>query len=93
MDETSAETSVSDEAVTAISASGLELRNLIYTVRGMQVMLDSDLATLYGVETKVLNQAVSRNAARFPERFCFRLTRDETKNLWSQCVKSCADLH
>ena len=56
-------------------------------------MLDSDLATLYGVETKVLNQAVSRNAARFPERFCFRLTRDESNILRSQFVTSCADLH
>ncbi|MEI3376385.1 MAG: ORF6N domain-containing protein [Coriobacteriales bacterium] len=84
MDETSAETSVSDEAVTAISASGLELRNLIYTVRGMQVMLDSDLAALYGVETKVLNRAAKRNERRFPEDFRFKIKKDELDNLRCQ---------
>lgn len=60
-----------------VVASALDLCNLIYTVRGMQVMFDSGLATLYGAETKVLNQAASCNAARFPERFCFHLTKDE----------------
>jgi hypothetical protein len=57
---------------------------MIYTVRGEQVMLDSDLAELYGVETKRLNEAVTRNIKRFPERFCFRLTREEGENLRSQ---------
>jgi hypothetical protein len=46
----------------------------IYTIRGQQVMLDSDLAMLYGVETRVLNQAVKRNRDRFPEFFCFQLS-------------------
>lgn len=55
-----------------IAASDAQIRDTIYTVRGQQVMLDSDLAELYGVETKALNQAVSRNPRRFPERFCFR---------------------
>lgn len=64
------------------------IRNLIYTVRDNQVMLDSDLAMLYGVETRVLNQAVTRNPDRFPERFCFRLTNDEAENLKSQSVIS-----
>lgn len=63
-----------------------KISNLIYTVRGMQVMLDSDLAMLYGVETKVLNQAVSRNPERFPERFCFRLTKEEAEIVRSQIV-------
>ncbi|WP_446175684.1 ORF6N domain-containing protein [Elizabethkingia anophelis] len=54
-----------------------EIRNLIYTIRGRQVMLDSDLAALYQVETKVLNKAVKRNIERFPEKFCFQLTNDE----------------
>ena len=51
-----------------------EIRNLIYTIRGKQVMLDSDLATLYQVETKNLNKAVKRNINRFPVSFCFQLT-------------------
>ena len=49
-----------------------EISNLIYTVRDKQVMLDSDLATLYQVETKNLNKAVKRNIERFPEKFCFQ---------------------
>lgn len=54
-----------------------EIRNLIYTIRGKQVMLDSDLATLYQVETKNLNKAVKRNIERFPASFCFQLTEEE----------------
>ncbi|WP_165062325.1 ORF6N domain-containing protein [Adlercreutzia sp. ZJ154] len=72
--------------VAIVPANEPAIRNLIYTVRGTQVMLDSDLAKLYQVETKVLNQAVTRNPNRFPERFCFRLTRDEAENLRSQIV-------
>ena len=58
-----------------------EIRNLIYTIRGKQVMLDSDLATLYQVETKNLNKAVKRNIDRFPASFCFQLTEEEVENL------------
>lgn len=58
-----------------------EIRNLIYTIRGKQVMLDSDLATLYQVETKNLNKAVKRNIERFPASFCFQLTENEVENL------------
>lgn len=58
-----------------------EIRNLIYTIRGRQVMLDSDLATLYQVETKNLNKAVKRNIERFPEKFCFQLTDEEEYSL------------
>lgn len=54
-----------------------ELMSMIYTVRGEQAMLDSDLAKLYGLETRALNQAVTRNPDRFPELFCFRLTKNE----------------
>ena len=64
------------------------IRSLIYTVRGVQVMLDSDLAALYGVETRALNQAVTRNQERFPEQFCFRLTKKEGEILKSQFVIS-----
>ena len=53
------------------------IRSKIYEIRGQKVMLDKDLAQMYGVETKVLNQAVKRNIERFPEDFMFRLTKDE----------------
>lgn len=61
-----------------------EIQNLIYVIRGKQVMLDSDLAMLYQVETKRLNEAVKRNISRFPEKFRFQLTKDEYENLKSQ---------
>lgn len=60
----------------------------IHTVRGHKVMLDSDLAELYQVETRVLNQAVKRNQRRFPEDFMFALTPEEWKILKSQNVTS-----
>ena len=53
------------------------ISRLIYTIRNQQVMLASDLAMLYQVETRVLNQAVKRNQKRFPERYCFQLTKEE----------------
>ena len=58
-----------------------QISELIYTIRGRQVMLDSDLAKLYEVETKNLNRAVKRNSERFPEKFCFQLTEEEASNL------------
>ncbi len=58
-----------------LTTSGVE--RMIQVVRGKQVLLDRDLATLYGVETRAINQAVKRNAERFPERYCFQLTADE----------------
>ena len=61
-----------------------EIGNLIYTVRDQQVMLDSDLAMLYEVETKGLNRAASRNSMRFPEDFRFQLTAEETERLRCQ---------
>lgn len=61
--------------------SPMEIKNLIYTIRGKQVMLDSDLAILYQVETKNLNKAVKRNIERFPVSFCFQLTEEEVQNL------------
>ncbi len=62
--------------------------NKIYEIRNLKVMLDSDLASLYGVETKVLNQSVKRNNDRFPEDFMFELTKSEWQNLKSQFVTS-----
>ncbi|MFA7418535.1 MAG: ORF6N domain-containing protein [Melioribacteraceae bacterium] len=58
----------------------------IFLIRGEKVLLDRDLANLYGVETKVLNQAVNRNISRFPADFMFRLTKDENDFLRSQIV-------
>src|SRR5437867_2884035 len=63
-----------------------EIEQVIHVVRGQRVMLDSDLARLYGVATKALNQAVKRNAARFPSDFAFRLAPQEFTALRSQIV-------
>jgi len=71
-----------------VSTNPIYIQNKIYTIRGVQVMLDIDLAILYGVETKVLNQAVKRNIERFPEAFRFQLTEMELSNLRSQIVTS-----
>lgn len=64
------------------------IKDKIFTIRGMQVMLDRDLAELYEVETKVLNQAVKRNENRFPDDFRFQLSEAEYQNLRSQIVTS-----
>ena len=64
------------------------IERVIYTFRGVQVMLDRDLAKMYNVETKVLNQAVKRNSGRFPERFMFQLSKEEFDNWKSQIVTS-----
>lgn len=61
--------------------SNEEIKNLIYTIRGKQVMLDSDVARLYHYETKNINKAVKRNIDRFPEEFCFQLTENEFQTL------------
>ena len=65
-----------------------DIKNLIYTVRGKQVMLDSDVAMLYHYETKYINLAVRRNKERFPENFCFQLTNVEAENLRLQFATS-----
>lgn len=64
------------------------IQSKIYEIRGQKVMLDRDLAEMYGVQTKVLNQAVKRNIDRFPEDFMFQLTSEETQNWRSQFVTS-----
>jgi hypothetical protein len=68
---------------------------LIHTVRGLQVMLDGDVAKLYGYETKVLNQTAKRNIERFPESFRFQSTDDELINnpMWSQNVTTSTRRH
>lgn len=69
--------------VKSVPVETIERRILF--LRGQKVMLDSDLATLYGVATKVLNQAVKRNRERFPEDFMFRLTQKEKKEVVTKC--------
>lgn len=66
----------------------LIIQQKIYVIRGEQVMLDYDLAEMYGIETKVLKQAVKRNINRFPSDFMFQLTKEEFKSLRSQFVTS-----
>lgn len=70
----------------ARSASDEVIISKIFFVRGCKVMLDQDLAGLYGVKTKVLNQAVKRNPDRFPSHYMFRLTEEEQDSLRSQIV-------
>ena len=82
----------SGTALAIAPANEVEIKNLIYTVRGKQVMLDSDLAMLYQVETGALNRAAKRNGNRFPEDFRFQLTRNEYEDLRCQIGISCADL-
>ena len=65
-----------DSTMTELAVN--DIRSRIFTIRGVQVILDRDLAALYGVLTKNLNKAVSRNAERFPEDFMFRLTKEES---------------
>lgn len=62
------------------------IKHRIYEVRGQRVMLDRGLAELYGVETRVLNQAVKRNIDRFPKDFMFQLTAEERDSMSSQIV-------
>ena len=74
---------------TSVQLQQLEnIENLIRVIRGKQVMLDRDLARLYGVETRVLNQAVQRNIERFPEDFMFQLSKEEFENWKSQIATS-----
>ena len=66
----------------------IEVKNLIYEIRGYKVMLDSDLADLYEVPTKRLNEAVKRNLARFPKHYMFQLTNNEFESMRSQFATS-----
>ncbi len=65
-----------------------KILNKIYVIRGEKIMLDKDLAELYNVETRILNQSIKRNAKRFPKDFMFQLSEKEFKNLISQNVTS-----
>ena len=72
--------------VTNSDIKSINIESLIHNIRGQKVMLDSDLAMLYGVETRVLNQAVKRNINRFPDDFMFQLAKEEWNSLRSQIV-------
>jgi len=74
-----------------LPSTAIEIENRIFSIRGLQVMLDRDLAELYGVETRAINQAVKRNIERFPASFMFQLTESEFANLRSQSVISSED--
>ena len=63
-----------------------DIKNLIYTIRGKQVMIDSDVANIYHCETKYVNRVVKRNIERFPEEFCFQLSNNDFENLRCQFV-------
>lgn len=76
------------KTIVSATVNNADIRNLVYLIRGQQVMLDSDLASLYQIETKVFNQAVSRNIERFPANFRFQLTKEEFDRLRSQIVTS-----
>jgi len=77
-----------EKATEAIVLADEAIMNKIYLIRGKKVMLDRDLAELYGVETRVLNQAVRRNEKRFPVDFMFQLTAKELDDWKSQFVIS-----
>jgi len=68
-----------------VSASTTDIENMIFTIRGVQVMIDRDLAQLYGVLTSRLNEQVKRNIARFPESFRFQLTENERDEVIAKC--------
>ena len=80
MEEKNKNLSVTNDKLRVIEYKDEDIKNLIYTVRGKQVMLDSDVAMLYHYETKYINLAVRRNKERFPEDFCFQLTNVEAEN-------------
>ncbi|WP_172135383.1 ORF6N domain-containing protein [Adlercreutzia sp. ZJ473] len=70
-----------DASVAIVPANEPAISDLVYTMRGVQVMLDGDLAMLYQVETGNLSKAAGRNAERFPSEVCFKLTSDEWADL------------
>jgi hypothetical protein len=72
--------------LTTVAINGIPVQNIIFTVRGVQVMLDRDLTGLYDIETRALKQAVKRNPARFPADFMFQLTDEEIDLMVSQNV-------
>ena len=77
-----------DKEMLELEITGEQIRNRIYTIRGVQVMLDRDIASLYGVETRRVNEQVKRNSERFPSEFMFRLNKQEFDNWKSHFAMS-----
>lgn len=73
-----------NEELNVVTYEVENIRNLIYTIRGKQVILDSDVAMLYNYETKNINKSMKRNINRFPRDFCFQLTKEELSTMWFQ---------
>lgn len=73
-----------NEELNVVNNETENIKNLIYNIRGKQVMLDSDVAMLYHYPTKRINETVNRNKKRFPENFCFQLTELDIENMRSQ---------
>ena len=71
-----------------IEKENIKIEDLIFEIRDKQVILASDIAKLYQVETRIINQTVKRNIERFPEEFCFQLTKEDLNSLRSQFVIS-----
>ena len=71
-----------------MTKENIKIEEMIFEVRGKQVILSSDVASLYKTETRIINQTIKRNIMRFPETFCFQLTVEEVINLKSQIVTS-----
>ena len=69
-----------DKVNNIVVSNNIKIENMIYEIRGKKVMLDSDLAKLYNVETKRINEAVKNNIEKFPERYCFKLSDNESDN-------------
>ena len=82
---------IENNSIIEYTNDNIEIKNLIYTIRGKQVMLDSDVARLYHCETKYINRVVKRNIERFPAEYCFQLTSLEYQNLRCQFVTSSFD--
>ena len=78
---------MSEQTSVPMTITSEDIRNRIYTLRGVQVMLDSDLAAIYGYETKNFNRQVRNNIEKFPEDMMFRLTKEES-NFILKCKKS-----
>ena len=76
-----------------VVSDNIKIENMIYEIRGKQVMLDSDLAKLYNLETKRINEAVKNNIEKFPERYCFQLNDEESNNLRSKISTSKINSH
>ena len=87
-EQTALEKTNDNQEISIVESAEFDIKSMIYVIRNQQVMIDSDLAMLYQVETKRLNEAAKRNISRFPERFRFQLSKEEYEILKSQIATS-----